>query len=273
MISFICTGRDDDYEFDFLDRLTKSICTNCSLLECNNINYEYIIVEWNPFRDYLAYNNKTRYLFLKFNLKDLVISKSVVQKESLPNDRYFEYFAKNAGIRRSKGDIVIVLNSDICLTDRLVKTIKKLTDSGLDPQKFYRTRYRQKQFLNEPYPHEQTDLHNATFPDAEICGGYSGDFMMVCRSSMMDIARGYNEEDDMHRVTYQTGCDGEILWNMYNKGMKLEFINDPYIHLEHGKSRQYDGYRMYAKYDNKPNWGFVDYESEEVVPGKLEVIK
>lgn len=53
MISFLTIGRDDNYGGNFLGRLHQSIIHNIKNIELLNVNYEYLVVEWCPQRDYL----------------------------------------------------------------------------------------------------------------------------------------------------------------------------------------------------------------------------
>ena len=92
MITIITTGRDDDYGVGFLDRLRASIKNNIELLHESGIDYEYIICEWNPPKEPLIYHEKFKELFEKFNLKEVIVSNSVVEKEGLNQNIFYEYF-------------------------------------------------------------------------------------------------------------------------------------------------------------------------------------
>ena len=83
---------------------------------------------------------------------------------------------------------------------------------------------------------------------------------------------GYDETNFAHRTISQTGMDGEILWNMYNNGMRIKLIPTKYMHINHGKPNPYDNSYNDKGYINKSNWGFIDYEHDEV-SNKLMIIK
>ena len=270
MLSIITTGRNDDYGGGFLDRFYTSVIHNTSHFYDYGITFEYIISEWMPYREYLAKNLSLSF----YNIRTVVVDKSLAEPEQLNRAVFFEYFAKNAAIRRAKYDNILLINSDIVLPCRIIDEIVDMLRTGLDDDKFYRTRYRQQSDINSYLKVKQTtDLHNPAWDDSCICGAYSGDFLLIKKKPLIEVGQGYNETDPDHRITYQTNMDGEILWNMYNAGMRLEFINEPYIHIDHGKNRQYDnGYKIRQSYTNKPDWGFVNYPSRLEDDGKTEVI-
>lgn len=260
MLSIITTGRNDDYGGEFLERFHTSITHNAHRFFALGINIEYIISEWMPYKDHLV----NALNLVSHNARTIAVDRSLAGPENLHPDIFFEYFAKNAAIRRAKYNNILLVNSDIILPEPIVDEIVNLIEVGLDPEKFYRTRYRQSADLaNFMRPKQTTDLHNPAWDDSCICGAYSGDFLLINTKSLINVGQGYNETDPDHRITYQTNMDGEILWNMYNAGMRLEFINEPYIHIDHGKDRTYDnGYKIGKSYTNKPDWGFINYLSK-----------
>lgn len=266
MLSIVTTGRNDNYGGDFVGRAGTSINQNLGQFVQLGVEFEYIIVEWMPFKKYLLDTHE--FFFAKDffpELREVIIDRSIAEPEKLNPDIYFEYFAKNAGIRRTKYDNVLIINADIILPEETCKEIVELCQKELDPNKFYRNRYR--------YNGDQLiDLHNPAFADACICGAYSGDFLLIDSTALINVGQGYNEDDPEHRVTYQTGMDGEILWNMYNAGMRLEFLQNGYKHIPHGKDRGYDNYKIGQSYHNKPYWGFVNYPSRFEKDGRIEVV-
>lgn len=276
MLSLITTGRNDDYGGGFVDRFRLSLMNNCSLLEDLGIEYEYLVVEWNPIKEFFSVSDKTKFLFKNFKVKDVIIDKSLIRAEGLNEAAYYEYFSKNAGLRRAKYDNILIINSDLLINEELGNEIKELITKGLDKTKFYRARYRHNANIKydgkEPIGMsvvDKKDLHEPHLADACICGAYSGDILLCNKETLFENGRGYNELDPDHRVTFQTGMDGEILWNMYHRGIRLEFLQNPYIHIAHGKPNVYDGVYRDCKYENKPNWGFVDYNETEIPHGVI----
>lgn len=268
MLSVITTGRNDDYGGNFTERAAVSIGHNLAVftdIGFNEENLEYLLVEWMPFRNYLCTTDEFDIVNYFHPFRTIVVDRTIAKPENLNPDIYFEYFAKNAGIRRTKFNNILLINADILLPVQTAREIQTLCQNGLDPNLFYRNRYR--------YNGDQlVNLHDPSFSDACICGAYSGDFLLVNKDSLVNIGQGYNETDPDHRITYQTGMDGEILWNMYNAGMRLQFLENPYKHIPHGKDRTYDNYKIGQSYVNKPDWGFIKYPSAFEIDDTVEVI-
>ena len=60
-----------------------------------------------------------------------------------------------------------------------------------------------------------------------------------------------------------------MLWNLYKRGVTLQFLDADYWHIEHGRPNVHDESYNMNGYTNKPNWGFIDYpkkvESEKLI--------
>ena len=158
---------------------------------------------------------------------------------------YYEYFAKNAGIRVSSGDFIFVTNSDILLTKDLVQEIKKELKNDNKDDYFYRVRYRGDiQLDQEPSdnpriipngdlltghlngwgdPEQVLDLHQNLIHHGlqqqdPVLGLWSGDASMFSRNVMFNDATAYNESEYGHRTEKnQANMDSEILWNLYKR--------------------------------------------------------
>tara|TARA_Y100001973_G_scaffold106279_1_gene183126 strand:+ start:2228 stop:3061 length:834 start_codon:yes stop_codon:yes gene_type:complete len=276
VLSLITTGRDDGYGHRFLDRFHMSVASNLDALDKCGIDYEYIICEWNPPRDYLINNDMFRDLFKKYNLREVIVSKSVVEQESLNPNVFYEYFAKNCGARRAKHDNIIIVNSDIVIPEESFKGISRVLQNGLDDNKFYRLQHRLQIELDDPSVIvDKHDIYNvgilAKNADAHIAGFCSGDFLFVTKDTFETKGQGYDETNPTHRTTSQTAMDGEILWNMAKAGVTISLIDLPYYHINHGYSHQRSGDYNTSGYDNKNNWGFIDYKTTKV-SNKLEII-
>ena len=263
MLTIITTGRDDDYGVGFLQRLKTSIEKNIEILEKFNIEYEYIIAEWNPVKNYISENENFVELFKNQKIKNIIALPSVSEKEGLSTTVFFEYFAKNLGVRHAKYDNILIINSDIILGEECFKKSIDLCLSGLEKNKFYRARYRG-EYDDNLNLLTINDCHKPDAYDAVVCGYYSGDFLLLHKSVFVDIAKGYDETNEKHRTTYQTHMDGEILWNLHNKNVNLEFINENYYHINHGRPNTLDGIYNMSGYGNKDNWGFIDYTQTKI---------
>lgn len=133
-ISTVIVGRNDGYGLNFLDRVNLFI----SHLDRQVKNYpgfmELIVVEYNPqpekkrFKEVL---HKTKHLKTRIITVDAQAHASTGR--TLP---VLEWYGKNAGIRRARGDFVLVTNPDIVFTDGL---INYLSERKLQTDVLYRT--------------------------------------------------------------------------------------------------------------------------------------
>lgn len=268
-LSIVLGGRDDNYGENFIPRLKQSVENNLSKLDKSGLDYEMIVVDFNPLNNqYLHKNILLTEALSHSKVKNIIVDNSVVLAENLGPTTYYEYFAKNVGCKNSSGELVFITNSDILITDCLIEELVKETKNENKDEYFYRVRYRGEVPLgmipdeaNEPVE----DLHHPEFPDACICGLYSGDASMFSRNVLFNVATAYNEGEMRHRThVHQSAMDGEILWNVYRKGKKLRFLEAHYYHIFHGPRPQRDNFYHQGTYENKDDWGFVKYPKENI---------
>lgn len=276
-LSIILGGRDDNYGENFIERLNQAVSTNLENLDDSGLDYEMIVVDFNPLeKKYLYKNNLLENTLSHKRVLNIIVDPSVSEEEELSPQTYYEYFAKNVGSKNSIGELIFTTNSDIIFSKRLIEDIKSELENDDRNELFYRCRYRGEINLGDS-PNENTpaaDLHNPSFPDACICGLFSGDATMFSRDVFFNVATGYNEEEKRHRTHLsQSAMDGEILWNVYKKGKKLKFLESPYYHINHGRPNPRDNFYSQDIYTNKPNWGFVDYNKKKINENTILISK
>ncbi len=116
-LSIVFGGRDDNYGETFIERLEKALDYNIKLLDKSGLEYEIIAVDYNPINEkYLHENDLLKSYLNNKRVKNIIVDNTVIVEENLCSTTYYEYFAKNAGIRVSSGDFIFVTNSDILLT-------------------------------------------------------------------------------------------------------------------------------------------------------------
>jgi hypothetical protein len=269
-ISIITTNRDDNHGGQTIDRFSYTIRHNIDILEKNGIDFEYIIVDWNPLNpsQYLYLNPALSPFFNSSCIKSFIVDRTVLINEKLVPDRFYEYFAKNIGMRRITKKYLMAINFDILIESSLIEGIKEILmeDEESTKKYFYRCQFRKNyNFVNnQPVFDIIYDLDNNNFSDRCICGLYSGDFLVLHEANNI----GYNETDAGHRTNHrQTGMDGELLWTLLGTGKKLKFVKGEYGHLEHYRPTDpKDCYREGIVYQNKPDWGFIKYPIELLTP-------
>ena len=142
-LSIVFGGRDDNYGETFIERLEKALEYNIRLLDESGLDYEIIAVDYNPIGEKYLHENDLLKSYLKNKrVKNIIVDNTVIVEENLCSTTYYEYFAKNAGIRVSSGDFIFVTNSDILLTKDLIDEIKKELKNDNKDDYFYRVRYR-----------------------------------------------------------------------------------------------------------------------------------
>lgn len=267
-LSVVFVGRDDDYGKNFIDRFYKAQKLNIENYDKYEIDYEIIVVDYNPInKKYLFENNKIKNLLSNKRVKNIIVDNSIIKKEKLNTNVFYEFFAKNVGCRHSNGNFILLTNSDIIFSEDIIKFIKNEMETNDPDSFFYRVRYRG-QIEYDEVPNENSyieDLNRQDFPDHCVCGYYSGDATLMSRELFCNVATGYNEKDMNHRNDYpQSGMDGEILWNLYKRGKKLKFIEFPYYHINHERPNERYHFYMNDTYENDDNWGCVNYKKEKL---------
>jgi hypothetical protein len=271
-LSIVLGGRDDNYGYQFMDRLHQAVSSNLRLLDNSKIDYEMIVVDFNPIEEHYLYQNSIIKKTLTHpKIKNIIVDNSVIVAENLPALCYYEYFAKNAGIRKSTGDFILLINSDIVLSSKLIEVISEEMVNPEADDYFYRTRYRGEIPLGtQPQDDTETnDLYEASINSdkicGETCGQSSGDATMFSRKVMFRTATGYYEKDQRHRTEKsQVHMDTEIVWNCRQKGKQLRLLEAPYYHISHERPHQRDAFFATYSYSNDPNWGYIDYQTREM---------
>lgn len=271
-VSFILTGRDDGYTGDFIDRFEVALKNNLDILKRNNLNYEIIIVDFNPCDGKLLINNpKLKTLLEDDNVFNIIVDRSVVIDDDLSENGFYEYFGKNIGAIKSSGKLLFMTNADIYISDDIVKYLKNIS-SIEDDNHFYRLRYRQDVSKNLELG-GILDLHDPNDEDALICGGYSGDATVFPRNIFNNVATGYNETDSAHRTPNgQASMDGEILWNLVKKGVHKILVDLTYYHVTHPRQSKDSGYSK-EPYTNRTNWGYKNYPYRKINSNTIEIYK
>lgn len=258
-VSFVLAARDDGYMGNFIERMSYAWQRNIDILESSNLNYEIIVVDFNPIlNEYLFENDQLKNILFFKTVKNIVVDGSVIVKDNLPPLVFYEYYAKNVGGIRADGKLLFMTNSDIVISKEICTYIKdELKNPDIDNY-FYRMRYRQNIDLSGNNIWDRLDLHVPSNDDAEVCGGYSGDATMFTKDSFV-LSTGYDETSHFHRTeSGQSSMDAEILWNMISKGMSMKLVDLEYYHVFHQRDTRKDGHYLRDPYINRSNWGYTD---------------
>lgn len=268
-LSIIMTSRNDNYGGNLINRMLYTLNINLELLKKLNINYEYILVDYNTIKNPYFYQlDEFKTIFKNDRFKSVVVPHSLIKNKDYKfKESFFEYFAKNVGVRYSNGEYILILNIDIILSEDILNKIKIiLEDDNINLENFYRPLYRysiqMESGLNDIK--SKINLNANNYPDKVVCGLFSGDFLFLNKEVFINKGMGYNEKDSYYKnLKVQTSMDGEILWNLHYNGIKLKFLDSYYYHVDHEKI-SFNGRYLMEKYDNIKDWGLLYHENEKI---------
>lgn len=116
-LSFVVTGRNDDYDGNFDDRLITALSKNIASFPAA----EFIFVEWNPYMDRALTSQKLRKVFGD-RVRYFVVHPKYHEKYCTI-DGFLEYPAKNVGVRKANGKYIGCINSDVVFCPDIVQKI------------------------------------------------------------------------------------------------------------------------------------------------------
>jgi len=200
MLSIIVTGRNDDYDGNFEERLSISLSRNTKSLP----SAEFILVEWNPILEKPLVCEKLKKIFGD-RIRYFVVHPKY-HSQYCTCDWFIEYPAKNIGIRKAKGNFILCTNSDIIFSPEVVNNLK----SQLNDNTIYRA-------IRIDIPVNHLDV---SFPllgkyKLAINGGLTngcGDFLLLHRNMWLDVT-GYCEEFPEQRLHK----DSQIIYKLLDK--------------------------------------------------------
>ncbi len=265
-ISIVVTARHDNYGGPFTERILKPLEFNCARLAGEQLDFELILVEWDPIPDRpLLSEIVTRHLPRPAAgaIRRIVVAPEY-QRALTQNPRagYFEYIAKNVGIRRAAAPLVLVTNVDVLLGREVVAAIAAgrldggtihraarvdvklgIDQTGLDWEA-----------LEDPANHDRRPTLRPP-----LFGGAAGDFLLTGRDTFHRL-RGFNE---VYRAA-RSGIDLNFLVKAYGAGVPIADIGGPVYHINHVGSLRISK----AMYDDTPTdtpWGNLRWHSRHVV--------
>lgn len=130
-LSVVMVGRNDNYGGDFKSRLETCISWTFSQLTTHKIHSEIIFVNYNPLSESSIYNfivwpKSNDFVNIRIVTVSTEIHESILKTDNIKPVPVLEYFAKNAGIRRAKGDFILCMNPDILIDERIFNRLKTL---------------------------------------------------------------------------------------------------------------------------------------------------
>lgn len=225
MISIVFAGRNDNYGGDFEARLLDTTHYNVERLDDRGVDYEIVYVEWNPLPEKppLAITVADNFEKARCFVVDPLVHRHLSENSKIA---MMEYHAKNVGVRRSQGEMVLLMNPDNYLGTDVLDFLGR---EDFDTDTIYRTGW-----VNI---HDVRDVDNGAleegWPDAPPpFTPASGDFLL-CSRDLFDRAGGYRED---LRFT-NTHKDSILVSTMYELTGRAVKVGNTY-HRDHGRDLQ-----------------------------------
>lgn len=133
-ISIVIVGRNDDYGVNFLGRINTFIRHLDRQTTQYKDLFELIVVEYNPLLDRSPLKD-VLYRSNNFETRIITVPESLHKTANMPSP-VLEFWGKNVGIRRSKGDYVLVCNPDIIFSNEMIDS---MAQRNLNQNAVYRT--------------------------------------------------------------------------------------------------------------------------------------
>lgn len=232
-LSIVLAGRNDGHCGDFIERMNYSLATLPS-------SAEIIMVEWNPPPETPRLAGQIHRRAVRVITVPQDFHSQMHGNEVLP---FFEYRAKNAGIRRANGEWILSMNPDILLCEEM--------RSALAGDNFEETCF---------YQAARHDMKNGEL--IQVCHG-PGDFILMHRSRWFAFG-GY-----LDLVSY-SHLDSLLMWTLEKAGMSKVELPYPILHQEHDRSIHKTRMTIHSSdmprfigQRNDENWGLAEMHLPE----------
>ena len=279
-LTICAVGSNAGYGGDFIARMQAWADNLYKLARQYALDAELVVVEWNPPEDRFSIYDAIEW---HSTIPTRIITVPRKYHESLANphgEKFFEYAAKNVGIRRAAGRFILSTNPDNIYSPSL---IHRLAKHDLDEGCFYRTnRYdvRDGKVITVNFAHgsvidwELQSNPNTAVPDSDGMVDYpglgklpilhfnaAGDFILMARQAWEKI-KGHPE------VPYSLTVDGQTVYLAAKAGLKQVILPWMMFHTDHGRTPKY--YEPWSDLTphgkNNTTWGFegVDFDERRI---------
>lgn len=302
-VSIVIAGRNDDYGDKFLPTLNRFIKHLDYQLQHHQFNLiELVVVEWNPLPK-KPLLHKVLTPAKNFVIRIITVPADV--HKAIPNDAppVLEFWAKNVGSRRARGQFILATNPDIIFSKEIIdkialrqlehNTVYRVDHYNFDGQDIEKYAVDQwidhalsKTFnafltidqswitveLSESLPKKLQYLPQSSLSEKVTLAGIEidmphlnscGSFMLLSKQSLENINGFYENIDRM-----SNSVDSISLIRMMINGIKQEFWSAPHclFHKEHvGRPYPWDQKDVIdqAAQPAKTDWGMPDQKFKE----------
>ncbi len=128
-LSIVVTGRNDNYGGDFRERLQRCVVWTHKQLTVHKMLSEIIFVNYNPLPEpaiegFINWPSSNEFVKMSIITVPASVHSTLVSEGKRKNVPLLEYPAKNAGIRRAKGEYILSINPDIIIPSEIFEIIK-----------------------------------------------------------------------------------------------------------------------------------------------------
>ncbi len=266
-LSIVLVGRNDDFGGDFNGRMFAAAEFNHRNMKAYGIPHEYVFVEWNPIPDkpYLAQLLGEEFPW--WHRRYVVDPLWHTMLSTNARLAFMEFFAKNVGIRRAKGEFILATNTDVWLSRQILSSLARMQ---LDKGVLYRcirvdlrreVGYQEMSFAVLEHP--ESFLRSNMVAPPYFSNG-AGDFLLLDRESYLSL-RGFNELVRYAKIHKDANfCDHSL-----RHGLRIELMGQV-DHLDHESSWNNVMYKYgldhreapfgpnwdwQMEYKNSPDWG------------------
>jgi hypothetical protein len=256
-VTFIATGRNDDYMPQLVERLRSVLAWNL-----RHAAAEGIFIEWNPppGRPLLSPSLCSEFPSLRCFVIPPEVHARVCANHNL---QLMESHAKNVAIRRVRTEFVLLSNTDIYVGPDMCRFIDR---APLDAGTVYLARRVDIRWSSGRSPRWQIADPRRYLRILPLDPIGPGDFILASRA-LWNRAQGFDESMVKHRL----GCDGRGVLQLRSHGAAVEHVG-AIFHMDHPTSSQnairpfhgevatFDG----LPYTNPPTWGMADAVATEI---------
>lgn len=242
-LSIIITGRNDNYDGDFDQRLVIALAKNIRSLP----DAEFIYVEWNPYLDRELSSHKVKKVF--GDRVKLYVVHPKFHDHYYKNDGFIEYPAKNVGIRRASGDFILCTNSDVILAPNTVSRM----NGELKKNVIYRAERIDitPGCLQVAFPLNPKDIVGYNPGVTNACG----DYLLLDRGTWFRVT-GYCEEFPEQRLHKDSLTVHQLI---AEENLPVEFLGH-ITHWRHKSSWSNGFVPCHRLGDEKWNWRTAGYK-------------
>ena len=263
-ISIVVTARHDNYGGPHTERIIAPLRFNCARLQEASVDYEVVLVEWDPIpgRPLLSELILAHLPQFASTIRRIVVApeyqKALTQN---PKAGYFEYIAKNVGIRRAAAPFILVTNVDVLLGRNVVRAFA----SGVAAGTIHRAARVDIKLGIDPTVLTWDALEDPANQDRRptlqppLFSGAAGDFLLADRDTFHAL-RGFNE---VYRAA-RSGIDLNFLVKAYGAGVPIADVGGPVYHINHVGSMRISK-TLHGESTTDTPWGNLRWHSRHVV--------